>query len=540
MAKEAARTGKPVSEEIHYFTENGREKLTYGYDPSNPDKPYFIERPGPDGKPVRHEYKTINEYHQDFEAKFGHEPGKPVADDFMGAREPLDHEAPTKRPGRLEDEGIGRGTTGDDVKTGTTKPEPGELGGTRSKEPEPNSVADAPQEAKKPGGPSPDDVGKTLTPQDLATRYGMPPENVGKIEAVCKQLGVIVDVRPTTPHAEVMLREKTALPKPEALKAKTINETDLLIGLGKQEHLGKVGFFDPAVTEPHRPPDYDSLPKETQKRIDDRIKQRMEEFNDYRKSMKELEDLGLIRIEPDGTVINTGLTKSGGELPFTGDHDIFDIRAKDGTKLTPEQYQQARTALMAADAGVMHGGVTGWAVDSPGSFNTEAGQKSFGKMVEAHSPGGKEPLVRLGDGEPKAVWHEPAPLPAGDPGPAPGLRESVSAGRPDVVKAFDAADARFDADGGAGLKPSEKFDQSMKSLERTGKMGSASRAEIEGMLDPARRPAGSQRPSRSARDGHGQLPGRARRAASGPAHGRWPGEVRACPRGGARSRAGGA
>ena len=236
-----------------------------------------------------------------------------------------------------------------------------------------------------------------------------------KIQGVCADLGVIVDIRPTTPHAEVMLREGTALPKPEAVKAKTINETDLLIGLGKKEDLGKVGFFDPAVAEPHRPADFDSLPEGTRSEIDKRIKQRTEEFADYNRAMKDLEERGLIRIEPDGKVINTGLTQGAGELPFTGDHDIFDIRAKDGSPLSPEKYQAARSALMAADAGVMHGGVTGWAVDSPQTFNTESGQKSYKKMVEAHSPGGKEPLVRLGDGEPKAVWYEPAKAPEGAP-----------------------------------------------------------------------------------------------------------------------------
>jgi hypothetical protein len=171
-----------------------------------------------------------------------------------------------------------------------------------------------------------------------------------------------------------------------------------------------------------RPADFDSLPTKMQENIDERIKQRKEEFADYRKDMQKLQDAGLIRIEPDGTVINTGLIP-GGEKPFTGDHDIFDIRAKDGSKLSPADYQKAKAALLAADAGVMHGGVTGWEVDSPSTFNTEAGQKSYNKMVDAHSPGGKDPLVRLGAGEPTAVWYEPAAPPVTGP------TENVPAGR---------------------------------------------------------------------------------------------------------------
>jgi hypothetical protein len=269
------------------------------------------------------------------------------------------------------------------------------------------SLGDTPPANEKPGGPSKEDVGKPLTKEDLADRYGMPAENVSRIQGVCDDLGIIVDVRPTTPYAEPMLRDGTALPKPEKVKAKTISETDVQIGLAKPEDLGKVGFFDPAKVEPRRPSNYDSLDADAKKKIDDRIKQRQEEFADFAKDMKKLQDAGLIRINDNGLVINTGLV-NGKELPFTGDHDVFDIRAADGSKLSPAQYAYAKTALQNADAGVMHGAVTGWELDSPSTFHTEAGQKSYGKMTADHSPGGKEPLIRFGKGSPTAVWYEPA------------------------------------------------------------------------------------------------------------------------------------
>ena len=210
--------------------------------------------------------------------------------------------------------------------------------------------------------------------------------------------------------------------------------------------------------------------------------------------------------------------------------------------LTPEQYQQARTALMAADAGrhARRGHRVGASTARRRSTPT-AGQKSYGKMVEAHSPGGKEPLVRLGRRRAEGRLARARPAAGRRSGPRAGpARERLgrSARRPS--KAFDAADAKFDDDGGTGLKPSEKFDQSMKHAGATGKMGSASAGEIEGMLDPAVGPGGSQRASRAARDGHGRLPGRARRAATGSLRAEGAGEVRARPRGGARSRPGGA
>ena len=540
VAKEAARTGKPVSEEIHYFTENGREKLTYGYDPSNPDKPYFIERPGPDGKPVRHEYKTINEYHQDFEAKFGHEPGKPVADDFMGAREPLDHEAPTKRPGRLEDEGIGRGTTGDDVKTGTTKPEPGELGGTRSKEPEPNSVADAPQEAKKPGGPSPDDVGKTLTPQDLATRYGMPPENVGKIEAVCKQLGVIVDVRPTTPHAEVMLREKTRAPQARGPQGQDDQRDRPAHRPGQAGAPGQGRLLRPrrhgaapptGLRQPSQgDPETDRRPHQAA----DGGVQRLPEVDEGARGP---------RPDPDRT------GRHGDQ------HGLDQVGRRASVHGRPRHLRHPGQGRHEAHAGAVPAGAHG-----------PDGRRCRGHARRGHRVGRRQPgLIQQRGGAEVVRQDGRVPL-AGGQGAArpPGRRRTEGS----LARARTAAGGRSRPRAGPARerigRPARRRQGVRRGrceVRRRRRGRSQAKREVrpvdevagadgqDGQRVPggdrghARsrgRPAGSQRPSRSARDGHGQLPGRARRAAAGPAHGRWPGEVRACPRGGARSRAGGA
>ncbi len=286
---------------------------------------------------------------------------------------------------------------------------------------------DAPEGPAGKGGPSEADVGRTLSPEELADRYGMPRENVDRINKVCSDMDIIVDVRPTTPYAEPMLRDGTALPKPEKLKAKTINDVDVMIGLASKDDLGKVGIFDPAKKKPVKPDNYAELDPATREKIDKRIKQREEEFNDYGSDIKKLQDAGLVRIDENGVVINTGLV-DGKELPFTGDHDVFDIRAKDGTQLTPEQYAKAKAALQNADAGVMHGAVTGWEMDSPETFHTEAGQKSYKKMVDAHTAGGEEPLVRFGDGEPKGVWYEPSTPRTGTPdADAPGIGPDTGA-----------------------------------------------------------------------------------------------------------------
>ena len=346
----------------------------------------------PDGHPKAEADTTAPKADADAEAR-----AKAADADAETKAKPADAEA----KGGTDTDADGRSAPGRD---GKAVVEPG-AHGARPDEPRP--ITDAPQGARQPGGPSKADVGKTLTPDDLSGRYGMPLENVKRIEQVCSDLGVIVDVRPTTPYAEPMLRNGTALPKPEKLKAKTISEIDVMIGLATEKDLGKVGFFDPATKTPKEPANFHELDPDLQKEIKKRIDQRTEEFAAYGDDMKHLVDEGLIEIKPDGTIINKGLIP-GGELPFTGDHDIFDIRAKDGTALTPQQYQAAKKALIDAKAGVMHGAVTGWEFDSPGTFNTPAGQKSYGKMVGDHTPGGKEPLIRFGAGEPTATWYEPA------------------------------------------------------------------------------------------------------------------------------------
>ncbi len=73
----------------------------------------------------------------------------------------------------------------------------------------------------------------------------MPDANVKKITDIAAAEGVIIDIRPTTPHAAELLKSGKALPKPAQIKAKTINDLDVQLGLAPKEHLGKVGYFPP-------------------------------------------------------------------------------------------------------------------------------------------------------------------------------------------------------------------------------------------------------------------------------------------------------
>ena len=285
-----------------------------------------------------------------------------------------------------------------------------------------------------------------ISDHELATLYGMPADNVATIKNIAKEHGVLIDVRPTTPHAEPMLREGTALPKPEKIKAKTVNELDVQLGLTGPENLGKAAIFKPDQMK--MPENFMELPHIEQDALVARLQKRMEEWNSYNVEMLKLQSDGKIRIEPDGTITNTGLV-AGGEKPFTGDHDVFDIRKADGTKLSAEEYTKVKEALMDADCDVMHGAVTGWEHDNPLSFGTEAGQAEFKRLVADHSAGGKEPLIRFGDGDPKQVWHEPAT----QPGPATGGEGPPKSGGEPSTKAGGGAEAGAHPDPYAGVEP---------------------------------------------------------------------------------------
>ncbi len=262
----------------------------------------------------------------------------------------------------------------------------------------------------KPGGtrPSPDDVGKILSEDDLVKRYGMPMKNVNKIAAIATKNKVIVDLRPTTPYGEQMLEHGTGLPKPAAIKAKTVNEADLMLGLSSKENLGKVGFFEPDMMR--LPDNFQSLEKDVQQTLLKRMMQRRQEFAHYGEDMRLLQETNKIRIDPDGTVINTGLTEGKGNLPFVGDHDIMSIRQLDGRPVSPEVYKTVMKELENADVGVMHGAADNWKVDDAPTYGKG---EALREMQVSHSVGGKEPLVRLGKGAPQAVWSEAYEIPEG-------------------------------------------------------------------------------------------------------------------------------
>jgi hypothetical protein len=230
----------------------------------------------------------------------------------------------------------------------------------------------------------------------------MPPKVAAKFKEFAEGYGLIVDVRPTNPEARTRLESASALPKPEVLKQKTINDLDVMLGVD-QRHKGLVGHLDPAqLTVPPegsvvRHPvtgEPMTVDKALHEQLSDRRARRAYEFDPsgpIGENMKALMEGGGFSIEPPG-IIKFG--KGAEAKPFTGDHDVFDIRRVDGRPLTPEEYRFLIQQMREWGMNVEHGAHLHWITTDPAKL----------AIARQHAPGSNEPLIRFGGGEVKETY----------------------------------------------------------------------------------------------------------------------------------------
>jgi gas vesicle protein len=223
-----------------------------------------------------------------------------------------------------------------------------------------------------------------LTPQRTEREYGILERNQARFQEFADDDDLVIDVRPTNP-ASVPWLHRGAIPKPQSIKAKTINDRDVLLGADPR-HKGLVGFFRPRM-----PPQGDLSDAEyasLRKRYD----QRVEELTKYRETMADLgrQPVGPGRFEVEDGVVY-GYDRTGARQPVAGDHDMFDIRRTDGTRLSEQEYDDLIEEMRDADMGVEHGAVQYWLT------RTDDERKIRDSLLEAHKPGG-EPLVRFAPG----------------------------------------------------------------------------------------------------------------------------------------------
>lgn len=260
----------------------------------------------------------------------------------------------------------------------------------------------------KAGGPvvrdAPEVPEAVVSPERLRETFGMPEENQAKFAEIAAKHGVEIDVRPTTADAPDLLAAG-AVPKVEDLKSKTISDVDTYIGASPDD-VGKVGFFKPEP--PRRPAGMTDLEWAIeQPKAVERFKQRDAEYWDNARKMTELQSrpenqdgthgANQIEVGPGGVVGN--VTQQGAQVvtsPFTGDHDVYDIRNADGTPVSPEKYEAIVAEMKAANMGVAHGAHKMWKPQGP------AEQAIYDKIVDAHASG-QELLIRFRPGQPPAT-----------------------------------------------------------------------------------------------------------------------------------------
>jgi hypothetical protein len=155
-------------------------------------------------------------------------------------------------------------------------------------------------------------------------------------------------------------------------------------------------------------------------KVVDRFMQRESEYWDNAKRMTELQSRTEMQREKSGPMDERGTHKehqvvigedgvvravidTGGvlsEAPFTGDHDIFDIRKADGSALSPEEYQAIVKEMKEAGMGVAHGAHMRWEPKTPAEVAI------FEAIFRRHSSGA-EPLIRFSPGASAPVTAPP-------------------------------------------------------------------------------------------------------------------------------------
>ncbi|MDW6059171.1 hypothetical protein SAZ11_15485 [Streptomyces sp. FXJ1.4098] len=213
-------------------------------------------------------------------------------------------------------------------------------------------------------------------PEESATSgWGMSRDNHLRFQAFADQGELVIDVRPRNVDSVKWLT-LGALPKPEEIKAKTVNALDVRLG-APQDKRGLVGFFEPRLPEGVSADDP----------VLARYQQRLKEYQSLRNQMDELAAEG--RYRTVGGVVHA-VVDGGALRPLTGDLDIFRINRLDGTPLSAEQYESLIEQMKNSDMDVMHGAHLRW--NPQGEF----GRALYSTVNEAHRlSGGGEPLLRF-------------------------------------------------------------------------------------------------------------------------------------------------
>jgi hypothetical protein len=231
----------------------------------------------------------------------------------------------------------------------------------------------------------------------IEQRYGIPWGHQRQFQWLADRHGYVIDVRPTNPLS-VRWIKRGALPKPAAIRAKTITHLDVWLG-ADPEYVGAVGLFDPIL------PVRGDVPGGLWDALVGRYHMRRAEYaREYAKVV------ALVRFELGGrgNTVVFGYDARGRRQPVTGDHDLFDVRHSDGRRLTPYELLRLVVEMLKRGMGVQHPALRYWRPSDPGDIEARDA------IDASHEPGG-DPLVRFAPGQRVRLVHAATPVWSGAP-----------------------------------------------------------------------------------------------------------------------------
>lgn len=193
----------------------------------------------------------------------------------------------------------------------------------------------------------------------IAKAQGVSDATVLRLMEIADKDGVIIIMRKTNEQALELLsaRPPTHLPKPESVKAKTINDLDKEF-LGAKGQKGEAALFRPDR------PSQDIL--DSNEKLRERYEQRMQEYYDHFDETglappKHYDKDGKLKPEEEAfTIDENGVVRNKDGLAYTGDNDIYSIKKADGTTFNEGDKKAVQAKLEQDPINAQHGAHVDW------------------------------------------------------------------------------------------------------------------------------------------------------------------------------------
>jgi hypothetical protein len=214
----------------------------------------------------------------------------------------------------------------------------------------------------------------------------MVPRDVRGFEEAAEMGDAIVVVRKGNDAGLDVIQSKAAHPKSMDIKAKSIDETDRLLGFEDHIALDGRGTNEGLVgcKKPRLPENFNELSSGQRKQIMDRYWQRMDEFEKLGPELQQMQKQGKIEWDPETGIIRNA--KDG--RPYAGDNDTFIYLDPDtGQPLNPMRNNTMNRTLQ-QNGTTLHNEHAGWNYDGYDGPKLEQYQGIDESILTKHHDGG--------------------------------------------------------------------------------------------------------------------------------------------------------